>query len=168
MAQPPRLGFVNPATETDVDVRRLTLAEAGEALTVQRAAFVSEGRVYNSFDIPPLAETLDELEAAWATHIAIGAFAGSRLVGSTRVGLDGSVGWISRVAVAPDQQGRGIGRRLVREAMALAPAEATTFRLAAAAGSHANLRLYESIGFVEVDRSVDVAGIDMIIMEARR
>lgn len=157
-----------PSTpDADVKLRPLTLDRAGEALTVQRAAFISEGRAYN-LDIPPLTETLDEIRAAIGASTVVGAFLGPRLVGSARLNVDGTIGWVSRVAVAPDQQGRGLGRRLVTGAMEAAPDGVTSFRLAAAAGSTANLGLYSSIGFVEIDRTVDVAGVDMIIMEAPR
>jgi hypothetical protein len=39
--------------------------DAGELLTVQRAAFLAEGELNNSFRLPPLTETLDEVFAAW-------------------------------------------------------------------------------------------------------
>ena len=43
-------------------------------------------------------------------------YLGSRLVGSVMAGQDGHRGWIYLLAVAPDQQRLGLGRRLVRHA----------------------------------------------------
>lgn len=39
-------------------------ADAGELLTVQRAAFLAEGELNNSFRQPPLTKTLDEIRGA--------------------------------------------------------------------------------------------------------
>ena len=39
-------------------------ADAGELLTLQRAAYVSEGRLHDSFDFPPLTDDLAAVEAA--------------------------------------------------------------------------------------------------------
>ena len=46
---------------TDVEYLRLGPERAGEVLTVQRAAFVAEARVYGTAEIPPLTETLDRV-----------------------------------------------------------------------------------------------------------
>jgi hypothetical protein len=80
---------------------------AGEVLTVQRAAFVAEARVYGTTEIPPLVETLDQVRHELATTLTMGAWQGSRLVGAARLTLDGPIGWISRVAVAPARRPGG-------------------------------------------------------------
>ena len=46
-----------------VVVGTLRPEHAGEALTVQYAAYLSEGRRYGTTEIPPLVETVDELAA---------------------------------------------------------------------------------------------------------
>jgi GNAT superfamily N-acetyltransferase len=92
--------------------RRLVRDDAGEALTVQRAAFLAEAKLYATTDIPPLLESLDEVRQEIETTYSPGAFRASRLVGAIRLTVNGPVGWISRVAVAPDEQGRGIASAL--------------------------------------------------------
>src|SRR5665811_1524924 len=49
------------APEVRIDV--VDQDEAGELLTVRRAAFVSEAQVYDDPNIPPLTQTMDELRA---------------------------------------------------------------------------------------------------------
>ncbi|MGA3353438.1 MAG: GNAT family N-acetyltransferase [Acidimicrobiales bacterium] len=141
---------------------------AGEALTLQRAAFLAEARTYGSVDIPPLTETLDDLLRELETNTTIGAFLGERLVGAARLTLDGSTGWISRVAVAPDLQGKGIGSGLLEAVEAIAPPEVTRFKLGAGGRSAGNIAMYERRGYREISRTFDSVGIELIIMARER
>jgi GNAT superfamily N-acetyltransferase len=104
---------------------------AGEILTVQRAAYVTEAQRYRAPDIPPLVETLAELRADLARAddhglVARAAWLGPRVVGSVRGRVTGSRMEIARFAVAPDVQGAGIGRALLAAVHAAAPAPVTT------------------------------------------
>ena len=152
----------------DFELRRLTPDHAGEVLTVQRAAFVAEARSYGTVDIPPLTETLDQVRSELATTITVGAFRRGRLVASARLTIDGSVGWVSRVAVAPDQQGRGIGSALLEALESEAPPAVTRFQLGAAFKSRHNIAMYERRGYAESDRMTDTAGVELVIMSKPR
>lgn len=149
-------------------MRRLTREEAGEVLTLQRAAFLSEARAYATTEIPPLLESLDELQGALESSFSLGSFLGARLVGALRLRTDGTVGWISRVAVAPDQQGRGIASNLLDAIEASAPATVREFRLVAGSKSTQNLSMYEHRGFRELERVIDEVGIELVVMRKDR
>jgi predicted N-acetyltransferase YhbS len=124
--------------------------DAGEVLTVQRAAFVSEALIYGSVDMPPLTQTLEELEAelrdaeGWVARIE------GRLVGAIRTRQEGRMLLIGRIAIAPDQQGSGIGRALLGAAESSSQAEQA--ELFTGSLSEANIRLYERCGYVESER----------------
>jgi GNAT superfamily N-acetyltransferase len=148
--------------------RRLVEADAGQALTVQRAAFLDEARLYGTVDIPPLVETLDQLRHEIASTITLGAFVGERLIGSARLTVDGNVGWISRVAVAPDQQGLGIGGALLEAVERAAPPDVAVFQLCAGARSDANVAMYGRRGYREFERRADAAGVELICMRKDR
>lgn len=152
----------------DPTYRRLTRPDAGEALTVQRAAFIAEARVYGTVDIPPLTETLEQLGHEIETTVTIGAFAGRRLVGSARLTLEGSIGWISRVAVAPDQQGRGIGAGLLDAVETAAPPTVTVFQLCAGGRSDTNVAMYKRRGYREFERRRDSAGVELVCLHKER
>jgi len=152
----------------DIELRRLTPNHAGEVLTVQRAAFVDEARVYGTVDIPPLTETLAEVRSELATNITVGAFRDARLVGSARLTIEGSIGWVSRVAVAPDQQGTGIGTALLEALESEAPPAVTRFQLGAGRKSDHNIAMYERRGYREVDRIIDAAGVELVLMCKQR
>lgn len=99
------------------------VADAGELLTVRRAAFVTEAQLYDNPHLPALTETLEDLEADMQRSdvVTIGAWMGHRLVGSIRVELAGTRATLGRFAVAPDMQGKGIGGRLVMEILTYLP-----------------------------------------------
>ena len=153
---------------TAITYRLLGSEHAGEVLTVQRAAFVAEARVYGTTEIPPLVETLDEVRRELETTIMFGAFLAGRLVGAIRLTLEGPIGWISRVAVAPDQQGKGIGSDLLGAVEAAAPPQVRRFQLAAGEKSSANLAMYERRGYLEFGHFVDSAGVELVLMGKER
>ena len=101
------------APEVRIDV--VDVDEAGELLTVRRAAFVSEAQQYRDPFIPPLTQTLDELRADLQRTdvVTLGAWLGPRLVGSIRVEVEGARATLGRLAVVPDLQGKGIGTQLL-------------------------------------------------------
>jgi len=151
-----------------VHIGPLAPEHAGEALTVQRAAFVVEAQRNNAPDIPPLTETVDELRADLSSALAIGAWLGSRLAGHVRGHVDSDRMQVLRFAVAPDLQGRGIGRALLSAVESAAPPEVRTFWLVTGASSEANLRLYGRTGYTVVGESTDAAGVALVVLEKTR
>jgi ribosomal protein S18 acetylase RimI-like enzyme len=134
----------------EVTLRPMRLSDAGEILTIQRAAFVSEARIYGDLDMPPLVQTLDELRAEMRGASGWVARAGHRLVGAIRTREDNGLLMIGRIAIAPDMQGSGIGKLLLEAAemhSGCRQAELFTGSL-----SEANIRLYERCGYVETER----------------
>jgi ribosomal protein S18 acetylase RimI-like enzyme len=127
-------------------------ADAGELMTVQRAAFLAEGRLNDSFTLPPLTETLADVEEAIrSSHtVVLVARAGHRLVGSVRGVADGGTGHVGRLSVAPDLQGHGIGRRLMIAIEDELAGRVTRYELFTGATSEDNLRLYRALGYEDI------------------
>ena len=136
----------------------LGVDDAGELLTIQRAAYVGESMVYDQF-LPPLRETLDEVRAVLARHdvTVLGARDNGRLLGAVRVMPTGEV---ARLCVVPDKQGAGLGTTLLRAAIA-----AGGTWLFTGERSTGNLRLYEKHGFVETRR--EAFGDHMLVFLSR-
>lgn len=142
---------------------------AGEALTVQRAAYVSEAQRYRAPDIPPLTETADELRADLAGGVlAVGAWLGPRLVGAVRGRVAGERMEVARFVVAPDLQGRGTGRALLGALHAAAPPQVAVFWLVTGARSEDNLRFYRRAGYAVAGWTTDSAGVDLLRLELPR
>jgi tRNA (guanine37-N1)-methyltransferase len=129
------------------EIRAAVPADAGELLTLQRACWVQEQQANPGVHIPPLHESLADVEAwmgSWTTLVLRSA---GRLVGAVRGRISGASWDIGRLMVAPDLQGRGIGRILLAAIEAAAPEEVAGFVLVTGAGSARNLTTYKKAGY---------------------
>jgi GNAT superfamily N-acetyltransferase len=147
----------------DVQIRAIDPGDAGEVLTLQRAAFVQEALIYGTPHMPPLTQTLDEAELV--ENQGCVAHIGPRMVGAVRGRVDGALLLIGRLAIAPDVQGAGIGSRLLAAVEARGRAagcrEAELFT---GSLSEANLRLYEREGYTESERVPGDDGIEQVFL----
>ncbi|MBD8024909.1 GNAT family N-acetyltransferase [Microbacterium gallinarum] len=149
----------------DIEIRDIRPDDAGETLTLQRAAFVQEALIYDSVQMPPLTQTLDELRAELVENLGCVAVDHGRLVGAVRAQADGELLLVGRLAIAPDRQGEGLGSRLLEaveergRASGCREAELFTGSL-----SEANLRLYERCGYRETTRVEEDDGIEQVFL----
>ena len=143
-------------------------AEAGELLTVQRAAYVAEAQRYADPFLPPLTQPLSEVVEEIRRDRRMVARSGCRVVGTVRGEQRGHVLHIGRLAVAPDQQGRGIGTRLLIAVEGLADADATACALFTGADSENNLRLYERLGYRPVRHEPLPSGPGLVHLDKQR
>lgn len=152
---------------TQIRVAPAEAGHAGELWTVQRAAYVTEAQLYHAPGIPPLAETLPEVRAELSSpHVLVfAAWHGSRLVGSVRGRVDGDRMEVARFAVAPDQQGNGVGTALLTALEDAVPATVRTLWLVTGARSAPNLRLYERHGYRRAGGFTDDVGVTLVRME---
>jgi GNAT superfamily N-acetyltransferase len=149
----------------EVTVRPIRPEDAGEVLTLQRAAFVQEALIYGSPEMPPLTQTLEELEAELAENLGCVALAGQRIVGAVRAQRDGELLLVGRLAIAPDQQGRGLGTTLLAAVEERGASEgATEAELFTGSLSEANLRLYQREGYVETERVPGDDGTEQVFL----
>ncbi|WP_322410987.1 GNAT family N-acetyltransferase [Microbacterium invictum] len=138
---------------SDLIIRDIHPSDAGEVLTLQRAAFVSEALIYGSVEMPPFTQTLDEVAHELAENLGCVALLGHRMVGAARARVDDGLLLIGRISVAPDVQGEGVGSRLLDALEERGRAEgATQAELFTGSLSEANLRLYERQGYQETQR----------------
>lgn len=152
----------------EVLVAAATTADAGELLTLQRAAYVSEGRLHDSYDFPPLSDDLTAVEEIIDTTTCLVARRSGRLVGSVFGQPYGDDGWfIGRLMVAPDVQGLGLGRRLFDLIEAAAPAGIARFVLVTGARSSFNQAFYRRRGYRVVAEEVR-GSVPIVVMERQR
>lgn len=133
----------------DLEHAVATPADAPELAVLQKACWLEMVTPVEHWwgapaeDAGAVAENL----AHWSTHLFR---SDGRLVGSVRVRRDPHepTTWqIGRLMVAPDLQGRGLGRGLLAHAEALAPADVRTYWLNTGADQPRLLRLYKKAGY---------------------
>ncbi|MEW1847620.1 GNAT family N-acetyltransferase [Nonomuraea angiospora] len=132
-------------------IERATTADAGEILTVQRAAYVSEAQLYGDPYIPPLIESLEQVRKIIEGAVVLKALDAGRVIGAVRGQVSGTTCLVGRLVVAPDHQGRGIGTALLTALHEAVP-EAQAFDLFTGHLSEANLKLYRRLGYRETSR----------------
>ncbi|WP_244882659.1 GNAT family N-acetyltransferase [Gordonia desulfuricans] len=136
------------------DVVRLGPDDAGEILTLQRAAYVSEAILHDDLTLPPLVQTLDELTAELSDPdvTALGIRRDGRLVAAVRLRTRGDTAELGRLTVVPDLQGNGLGTRLLTAIDDHLPEEIDRVELFTGERSVANIGLYRRLGYIETRR----------------
>lgn len=124
-------------------------SDAGEILTVQHAAYVTEAQLYDDPHIVPLNDTVGDVRAAIAAGQVLVAREGPRIVGSVRGIVDGAVCTVARLVVAPDMRGRGIGSALLAAVEARDGGRVERFVLFTGHRSAGNLALYRGAGYAD-------------------
>ena len=146
--------MIDEGENTNLPISTLGLADAGELLTLQRAAFVTEAVAHDSAQLAPFKETLPELREALASPrtVALGIRDGGRLIASVRVAMsdDGSA-YLSRLVTAPDRVGEGHAARLLDAADDVFP-DAPRIVLYTADWSPYLIEFYERHGYRETAR----------------
>lgn len=151
---------------------RLTTADAGEVLTLQRAAWVREAHANHTLAIPPLHETLEVVRAGLADPDLITwghRYTGGRLVGMVRTSVVApGVALLGRLGVVPDLAGQGLGSALLALAQARLPSDVHRVQLHTGVASGANQRFYERHGYLRIDDAAGPPGTVSYAKELRR
>lgn len=145
-----------------VELRPIRVSDAGEILSLQRAAFVDEALLYNDMSLPALTQPLEQLTREIRRCSGIVALLGTHLVGAIRTNHVTDTLHITRLTVAPDLQGRGIGTALMRAAEK--GTTAVRASLFVRPRNDALLRFYRRLGYVPAhhdiaDRDLELIGL---------
>jgi ribosomal protein S18 acetylase RimI-like enzyme len=140
---------------SEIEVRPLDLADpsvAANVLDLQRRSYAVEARLIGSDRIPPLHESLAQVQACGETFL--GAYVEGRLAAVVSWRFDGATIDLHRLAVLPDFFRRGIGVALLRAALRSEPQARRAIAQTGAANEPAK-QLYRGEGFAELgDREV--------------
>lgn len=138
-----------------------------EILELQYLAYQSEAKLLNNPAIPPLRETLSEMERQHEAGLILKAVdAAGVIVGSVRGRADDGTLHVGKLMVRPDLQGRGIGRRLLAEIEARLPLPRC--ELFTSDKSAGNLSLYEALGYRRFREEEVASGLRLVYLEKHR
>ena len=144
-------------------ISRATKEDLPAILALQYLAYQSEAILLQNFSIPPLKQTLADLEAEFERGVVLKAEEGGMIIGSVRAYCEGGTSRIGKLIVDPAYQGRGIGTALLSavEQACLAP----RYELFTSSKSEKNIRLYERAGYVRFAEKEAGAGITFVYLE---
>jgi len=117
-------------------------------LELQYLAYQSEAELLNNFEIPPLKQTLDEVEREYKKGLFLKAVDESeKIIGSVRAYTEKNTTYIGKLIVHPENQSQGIGTKLVQKIEKECPA--VRYEIFTSDKSMRTIRLYEHLGYVK-------------------
>ena len=127
-------------------IERANKEDLATILQLQYLAYQSEAVLFGTQDLPPLKQTLDEVEREYEAGIILRMTDDQgRIVGSVRAKeLDGTV-YIGKLMVHPDCRRKGLGSALLTEIEKCYPGR--RYELFTSTRSVDNLRLYQKMGY---------------------
>lgn len=135
-------------------------------LELQYLAYQSEAELLNNYDIPPLKQTLPDVEREFNEGgVFLKALEDNHIVGSVRGKVENGTLHIGKLIVRPDRQGQGLGTSLLAEIERICPHERC--ELFTSAKSRKNIQLYQHIGYKVFKEQAVSASLKFIYLEKR-
>lgn len=120
--------------------------DLSEILDLQYLAYQSEARLFDNEDIPPLKQTLSDVENEYQRGIILKALdEDGVIIGSVRAFCDNGTVYIGKLMVHPSKQGQGIGTQLLLEMEKQYPKQ--RYELFTSSRSEKNIVLYKKLGY---------------------
>ena len=157
---------LTPSPQLSLSVTPATSADAQEILDLQKLAYQSEAAIYQDYGIPPLTQTLPQIEAELQNQLFLKAMSAGQIVGSVRAYLDQDTCYIGRLIVHPAYQNLGLGRQLMGAIEGCFP-QARRYELFTGHRSQRNLYLYEKLGYQRFGREKVSDKLTIIFLEKR-
>lgn len=135
-----------------------------EILVLQYLAYQSEAALFGSRDIPPLKQTLSEVEAEFDRGVILKMLdENGGTIGSVRAYESGGTVCIGKLMVHPDHRRKGLGSRLLSEIERVFPHK--RYELFTSTRSLDNIRLYEKAGYRVFSRKPVSGELEFVYME---
>jgi ribosomal protein S18 acetylase RimI-like enzyme len=144
-------------------IRRIVNANpavAGAIYSVRQQAYTQEAELIGAQDFPPLAVTTQDLMRSHNQFL--GAFQETRLLGVLSIEVSPTLqrSMISSLVVVPSAQRQGVGRALIREALALTGSYPLWVQTALL--NEAAIALYQDAGFTVQEHVLLASGLELV------
>jgi len=129
-----------------MNILKANRSDLQEILKLQYSAYQSEAVIYNEVNLPPLTQPLPEVEQEYEKGIFLKAVNESgEIIGAVRAFPNGETTKINKLIVCPENQGKGIGTKLLSAIERECPS--TRYELFTGHKSVRNIKLYELLGY---------------------
>ncbi|WP_413837783.1 GNAT family N-acetyltransferase [Desulfobacula sp.] len=130
----------------EIIIEKALIENVEEILSLQKIAYVSEAKIIDDFTIPPLHQTIEEIQSEFRHQIFLKVELDDVIIGSVRTFLEGKTCYIGKLIVHPKNQNNGIGKKLLQAAEKQFP-DAERYELFTGQKSKRNLYIYEKNGY---------------------
>ena len=142
-------------------------AEKGDLrkiLDLQYIAYQSEARLFKDQDIPPLKQTLADVEKEYQKGNILKALDDDKnIIGSVRAFCDNGSVYIGKLMVHPSKQGQGIGTKLLIEMEKQYPKQ--RYEVFTSTKREKNIVLYQKLGYKVFDEKQVTEELRFVYME---
>ena len=136
-------------------------------LELQYSAYQSEAKLLNNYEIPPLKQTLEEVEQEYTKGIFLKATDETgKIIGSVRAYTENNTAYIGKLIVQPEKQSQGIGTKLIkaieRECLVM------RYEIFTSDKSMRTIRLYEYLGYAKFREQKVSDNLNLVFLEKQR
>ncbi|MGN0245576.1 MAG: GNAT family N-acetyltransferase [Lachnospiraceae bacterium] len=129
-----------------MNIEKAEREDLQDILDLQYLAYQSEARLFNNMDIPPLKQTLEDVQNEYEKGVFLKALdEKGKIIGSVRGYLEDGTVYIGKLMVHPRDQGKGIGTKLLLSIERVFPGY--RYELFTSTKSKRNIELYEKLGY---------------------
>ncbi|MBR5649430.1 GNAT family N-acetyltransferase [Pseudobutyrivibrio sp.] len=133
-----------------MQISRAEKQDLEEILKLQYLAYQSEAALFGTNDIPPLKQTIEEVQEEYNNGIILKMHTDDNvIVGSVRARKEEDTAYIGKLMVHPDYQCCGYGSKLLSEIEKSFPD--SRYELFTSTRSINNIRLYKKLGYKEFE-----------------
>jgi len=136
-----------------IKILKASFEDLKEILEIQKKAYSSEAVIYSEIIIPPMKQSLLEIQDEYKDTTFYKLVNDSTIIGSVRVTLMNDICYINKLCVHPNFQGRGFGPLLMDEAEKRTGA-CKRFELFTGHRSTKNRDFYKRLGYKEYKEHV--------------
>lgn len=149
---------------TNIYIKKAMKEDLSEILDLQYLAYQSEARLFDDEDIPPLKQTLVDVENEYQRGIILKALdEDGAIIGSVRAFCENGTVYIGKLMVHPSKQGKGIGTQLLLEMEKQYPKQ--RYELFTSTRSEKNIALYQKLGYKIFDEKQVTEELKFLYLE---
>lgn len=148
----------------DINLEVASLEDMKEILDLQKQAYISEAKIYENYNIPPLLQTIDEIKQEYHMSVFLKAVKNNIIIGSVRANKVEDTVFIGRLIVKDEYQNKGVGSLLLRSIEQYFKG-VKRFELFTGYKSIKNMYLYQKHGYHEFKRLSSEGSPVMIFLE---
>lgn len=129
-----------------ITIKKAQEEDLKEILELQYLAYQTEAKLFNTTDIPPLKQAIEEVFVEFNKGIVLKAIdERGTIIGSVRAYQENENVYIGKLMVHPEMQNKGIGSQLLLEIEKEYPNQ--RYELFTSTKSISNIRLYKGLGY---------------------